>query len=60
MLYAIVIVFDAAILSDENGNLKWISREKPGPINQNVFYQPIQSVLPAVYIKKGDKTWRTS
>lgn len=30
---------------DENGNLKWISRKKPEPINQNVFYQPCQSVL---------------
>lgn len=30
---------------DENGNLKWISRRKPEPVNQNVFYQPCQSVL---------------
>lgn len=30
---------------DENGELKWISRKKPKPVNQNVFYQPCQSVL---------------
>lgn len=30
---------------DENGELKWISRKKPEPVNQNVFYQPCQSIL---------------
>lgn len=30
---------------DENGELKWISRKKPEPVNQNVFYQPCQAVL---------------
>lgn len=30
---------------DENGALKWISRKKPEPVRENVFYQPCQSVL---------------
>lgn len=30
---------------DEYGELKWISRKKPEPVNQNVFYQPCQSIL---------------
>lgn len=30
---------------DENGELKWISRKKPEPVNQNVFYQPCQSIF---------------
>lgn len=27
---------------DENGELKWISRKKPEPVNQDVFYHPCQ------------------
>lgn len=29
---------------DENGELKWISRKKPKPVNQNVSYQPQQGI----------------
>lgn len=29
---------------NENGTLEWISRKKPKPVMQNVFYQPCQSI----------------
>lgn len=29
---------------NEDGSLEWISRKKPKPVNQNIFYQPCQSL----------------
>lgn len=31
---------------NEDGSLEWISRKKPKPVNQDVFYQPYQSIQP--------------
>lgn len=30
---------------DKNGELKWVSRKKDKPVNQNVSYQPCQTVV---------------
>lgn len=34
---------------NEDGSSEWISRKKSEPINQSVFYQPVQSLTQAAY-----------
>lgn len=40
--------FDGLRLN-ENGELEWISRKKQKPVNQNICYQPAQSMAQASY-----------
>lgn len=39
---------------DKDGTLQWISRKKPEAVNQNVFYQPPQSMAMAQIINQLD------
>ena len=34
---------------NKDGSSEWISRKKPGPVNQGVFCQPMQSLAQAAY-----------